>query len=45
MENDAVERLRELIIGEIHRVTELNVEVINIEVQDVYGKPQKEDKV
>lgn len=45
VENDAVERLRELIIGEIHRVTELNVEVINIEIQDVYGKPQKEDKV
>ena len=45
VENDAVERLRELIIGEIHRVTELNVEAINIEIQDVYGKPQKEDKV
>lgn len=36
---DVADRLRELIISEVHRVSELRVEAIDIEVEDIFGAP------
>ncbi|GAA1046230.1 Asp23/Gls24 family envelope stress response protein [Rothia amarae] len=36
---EVTDRLRELITAEVHRVCELNIEAIDIEVQDIFGSP------